>query len=257
MMLSHANSKALLVIVALAMAPASSFAGQCRDYLQDHNQSRTSHQNFLQAVRNGVQKDLHELRRAAMILEMMGNESACMKVVEAARTLLTEGRRRHAEPSVEALQASLAPAPSAIAIPNRPKPKGQVLIGSNLLDRKVHSRGGTPLGEIRDILVSSDNGCSSAVLVGHGGVLGFGEKLVLIPTESLYEDDSGRIVIHGLTPSGIQSMPAYKPGDWPLLRLENWQAGICGVRERTANLNLPNDAHDAPRYATGVARSLN
>lgn len=241
MVRTRALPTVIAAVISVSLFASPALAGNCRDNLQISNQSRNSHVNFLQAIKNGVQRDLRELQKSAMILEMMGDESACLKVVEAARRLLTEGQRRADRPHVKAVPASIAPAkkPSAPLQLRRP---ASVLIGSNLLDRTVHGVGGSKLGDVRDIVVSPDNSCSSAILVAHGGVLGFGEKLVLLPTEAIREDAAGRIVIDELTADAIKRMPAYQSGDWPLMQIESWQAGLCGVKEQSADLRLDSTA---------------
>ncbi len=67
-------------------------------------------------------------------------------------------------------------------------PKGRLL--GDLRGREVHNLQGEKLGSINDIIIDTDSGRASYVLVQSGGVLGMGQRLRAVPTGALDQDMS-------------------------------------------------------------------
>jgi hypothetical protein len=73
------------------------------------------------------------------------------------------------------------------------------------------SNGEATIGEVSDLIVSED-GRVEAIVVGIGGFLGIGEKLVALAWDSikLTEQDGYRIILVSATREQLEGMPAFK-----------------------------------------------
>lgn len=84
-----------------------------------------------------------------------------------------------------------------------------------LLNENVKNAANKSVGDINDVLISSD-GKIAAVIVGVGGFLGMGEKNVALPfTELMFAKnaDDDLIVSTSATKESLQTAPEYKKPD--------------------------------------------
>jgi len=84
---------------------------------------------------------------------------------------------------------------------------------SQLIGMKVYDRQGKALGEIEDLIVGLNDQQLHHVVLGAGGVLGLGEKLVPVPGR-LLELDGERAVVD-LSPQRLDKAPSFKGTQWP------------------------------------------
>jgi sporulation protein YlmC with PRC-barrel domain len=84
---------------------------------------------------------------------------------------------------------------------------GQVRIGK-VVGASVYNDQNQSLGSVDDVLMSSDNKATAAV-ISVGGFLGMGEKLVSVPFDHL-KIGKDRIVMPGATKASLKDMPPYK-----------------------------------------------
>src|SRR4051812_44554630 len=109
-----------------------------------------------------------------------------------------------------------APAPSAGTTAGVPAPqpipeqaehqvRAQSLLGVDV------SNGQDTIGEVSDLVVT-DDGRVDAIVVGVGGFLGIGEKLVALAWDSvkLTEQDGARVILVSTTREQLEGMPTYK-----------------------------------------------
>jgi len=73
------------------------------------------------------------------------------------------------------------------------------------------SNGEATIGEVSDLIVTED-GRVEAIVVGVGGFLGIGEKLVALAWDSikLTEQDGDRMILVSATREQLEGMPAFK-----------------------------------------------
>jgi hypothetical protein len=95
------------------------------------------------------------------------------------------------------------------------------------------SNGEATIGEVSDLIVSED-GRVEAIVVGIGGFLGIGEKLVALAWDSikLTEQDGYRIILVSATREQLEGMPAFKT-------LEEKRAEEAVMQQRQQTLQQP------------------
>jgi len=82
---------------------------------------------------------------------------------------------------------------------------------NKLINKSVKNAANESVGDINDVLLSSD-GKVSAVIIGVGGFLGMGEKDVALPFDQLTfaKDSSGDLMVStSATKDSLQSAPEY------------------------------------------------
>ena len=82
---------------------------------------------------------------------------------------------------------------------------------SKLLDETVMNEANESVGDVNDVLISSD-GKIASVIVGVGGFLGMGEKNVALPFNNLKfarDNDNDLVVTTNVTKESLQAAPAY------------------------------------------------
>lgn len=84
-----------------------------------------------------------------------------------------------------------------------------------LINESVKNAANEPIGDINDVLISSD-GKVAAVIVGVGGFLGMGEKDVALPFDQLMfarNADGALAVSTNMSKEALQSAPEYVKPD--------------------------------------------
>ncbi len=126
--------------------------------------------------------------------------------------------------SPEAPSTAAAPddaKPSTAAVTDEAKPSDMEttlsqspgdLPSSQLVGATVYNSADENIGEVEDLIISS-NGSVSAVVIGVGGFLGLGEKMIAMPYNALTaeqgDNNSLKIKVEG-TKESLKSMPAYQ-----------------------------------------------
>ncbi len=121
--------------------------------------------------------------------------------------------------AIPALAQSIATSPPA-ATPSPPKlttidrtnAGSEHFSASNLIGAAVLNNANESIGDINDMLLSKTGNVAS-VVVGVGGFLGIGEKLVALPFDELsfMRDNQGAVVIVSkVTKETLQAMPEWK-----------------------------------------------
>jgi len=84
----------------------------------------------------------------------------------------------------------------------------------NLKGKAVYNENDEKIGDVKDIVLSSD-GKATHVLLGVGGFVGVGEHLVAIPFNEI-NTTGDKLTIRGYTKDQLKKMPAYeRPRDEP------------------------------------------
>jgi hypothetical protein len=129
-----------------------------------------------------------------------------------------------------------------------------------LLGTQVRSADGDEVGEIEDLVFSSDDRVVTAV-VSVGGVLGVAEKQVAVPYADLRLSADGKSAALPLTKAEIEAAPAYKAvppavGDArPLIDPQRAAPPDAEVRREANDEAQRAFAGDDPRVAEGIAEN--
>lgn len=100
--------------------------------------------------------------------------------------------------------------PSADSIVPIPGTGTAEVKGNRLMGADVTNAGHEKLGDVDEVLVTTD-GRVSAIIVATGGVLGVGERKVVLPWERLRFSSQGSdlVVVTDATKESLRAMPAY------------------------------------------------
>ncbi|MFA7586072.1 MAG: PRC-barrel domain-containing protein [Novosphingobium sp.] len=109
---------------------------------------------------------------------------------------------RYEEGSVHAMERS------------RNAPLPALFSAAKLIGGPVCDRAGAECGTVVDLMMHCAGRDLAYAVVGHGGVGGVGERLVVVPPEALLFSAHG--VCLGLTPDGFGALLAIDAGDWPV-----------------------------------------
>ena len=118
----------------------------------------------------------------------------------------------------ETTAPSTGKAPTVAAQPNAaPSAKGEKITSgeisaSQLLDENVVNEANESVGDVNDVLITSD-GKIAGVIVGVGGFLGMGEKDVALAFDQLSfarDNDNDLVVTTMATKESLQAAPAYE-----------------------------------------------
>jgi sporulation protein YlmC with PRC-barrel domain len=94
--------------------------------------------------------------------------------------------------------------------------KGQTLLSDQ----------GSELGTMKDLVIDCNSGRVAFGSVGFGGVLGFGDKMVLIPWDMFRVNTEGKVYATTLDPDMVKAAPKVDFDDWRQLREEKYAPGI-------------------------------
>lgn len=207
---------ALIASVATIAFAAQAGAAECTDDLRKSLEDSKVRSSYM-ALDVQSRAEVRRLRESAEILGRKGYDDACEEVVEAIHAIVDKAEERRGETrekaemkteeaekkaekaeeraereAKEAKEKSAAELRQAEVEANRMKALQTArsidsfkegisiehLIGAQVVNQKNET-----LGEIEDVL--STNGKLSTVLIGHGGVLGLGAKIVAVPYNQL------------------------------------------------------------------------
>lgn len=78
----------------------------------------------------------------------------------------------------------------------------------DLLEKDVYNDKKQDIGDVEDVVVSPEGNTVSWAILGVGGFLGIGEKLVAIPMDHL-KIENGKFVLKGATKEVLKAMPPF------------------------------------------------
>jgi sporulation protein YlmC with PRC-barrel domain len=80
---------------------------------------------------------------------------------------------------------------------------------SKLLKADIYNDEGEKIGRLDDFIVGSEEKVSVAI-VGVGGFLGMGKRMVAVPAGSFESNDQGQVVLPGATRDRLKALPAFQ-----------------------------------------------
>ena len=93
--------------------------------------------------------------------------------------------------------------------------KGKLLTASTIIGDKVVNGKSEIIGNIKDIMINTKNGCIEYMVLEFGGVLGFGEKLFSIPFGAFKLDFINRRFILDVSKDVLEKAPGFDKAHWP------------------------------------------
>lgn len=103
---------------------------------------------------------------------------------------------------------------------------GKVIRGSELIGMPVLNKERTKLGDIKDVMVAMPSGKVQYAVLGSGGVLGVGDKLVAIPLNDFTLSEDGEALLLYVAPETIKNAKGLLRTNWPDSADPNWRASV-------------------------------
>ncbi len=92
---------------------------------------------------------------------------------------------------------------------------------NNIVGKKVISQKGEDLGTVND-LVLNEKGCLDYLILGHGGLLGIGDRLIPIPWKAVKTGSQADTVIVEIDKEQLTKAPSFESKKWPNFSDSEW-----------------------------------
>lgn len=89
------------------------------------------------------------------------------------------------------------------------------LSASTLTGDSVKNLQGESLGDLKDIMIDTDNGTIAYGVLSFGGLLGMGEKLFAVPWEALKIDSANKQLLLNVDKERLKDAPGFDKDNWP------------------------------------------
>lgn len=216
------NRKFLIATTALAIAgyaaagTSSALAGDCHGELDRlNNKILSNDKNYRSGALAGMEKDIRQLRNAALIFAENGNDEACEDVVEGIEDVL---EKRHAELS-ESDDGLFDPDAwnenelQRLATAKSPGEMSGTMTASYLIGADVRNLQNEDLAEVEDVVFHTSGTGASYVLVSHGGFLGIGDEQIAVPMSNVkVTPDGDPIVVLNIERRAAGECAVLRPG---------------------------------------------
>jgi len=205
---------ASVAVIALAVPAFADCSGdiQANDtWLRENADIRAN----LDAV---AQRDLRDLRQAALILQRNGQEDACADVVNAMEAIAADADTRAQAAEAEADDVRIQRLDAAVGLGSVPG----VLRADALIGRDVRNARNEDLGEVDDVVLGTAEGSQSYAVVAYGGFLGLGEEQVAVPLSALRITEDGNILVLDMSKEAFEAAPRFNRDDMTSLSDGVW-----------------------------------
>lgn len=192
-------------------------AQRCLSDLQAYDrQLMSGNQNVSYSAQ--VRDEVRQLREAARILAMNGNEQGC-------QTVLSEMRR-----TVEAHQAKGGTAAPARGNENLQSAQSVeqhqgLMRAEDIIGTDIRNTQNQDLGTIEDVVLNPQTGKVDFVLVGHGGIFGIGQELTPVRWSDLKVTPDGETYVLDVPADTLDSAPKINADTWKQ-RSSNWAQDV-------------------------------
>ena len=85
----------------------------------------------------------------------------------------------------------------------------------SLVGDKVVNRMGEKLGDIKEFMLDTTNGCIAYTVLAHGGAMGMGEKLFGVPFDALSLDEENHQFVLDISKDEFERAPGFASDNWP------------------------------------------
>lgn len=210
---------AALAATATMCLALPAMADDCAGALSDNDAWLRDNPDIRSSLDATAQRDLRDLRGAAIILQRNGQEDACEDVIDAMESIANE-RHEEAQAAVQDqdVQAREELLASAVAVDEL---QG-VLRADELIGRDIRNLQDEDLGEVDDVVVATNDAGHSYAVVAYGGFLGIGEEQVAVPLSSLRLTEDRDVLVLDISEDAFEAAPRFERGDMTSLNDPNW-----------------------------------
>jgi sporulation protein YlmC with PRC-barrel domain len=129
---------------------------------------------------------------------------------------------------------------TAVALPAEARDKSGVLKASELIGMNVQSTDGKSLGDIKDLVISPDDGSIQYAVLEFGGFVGIGDKYFAVPWAALQLDQEHKKIALDVSKRDLKDAPGFDKNNWPDLS-EQQEVAIYefyGIQDRNREAAL-------------------
>lgn len=131
---------------------------------------------------------------------------------------------------------------------------------SSLVGMRVQNAQDEMLGEVEDLVVDLSDGRIAYVVLGVGGFLGVGERLIAVPPAAFRPGSEPGVLLLNADKRKIEEAPGFSSANWPALEGGAWGSGIWardgGGQESDARVREATGT-EGPRSAVTPERENN
>jgi len=210
---------AALAATATMCLALPAMADDCAGALQDNDAWLRDQPEVRASLDATAQRDLRDLRGAAMILQRNGKEEACEDVVDAMEAIANE---RHDEVQEQAEAEDDVTRKERLAAAVSVAELQGVLRADELIGRDVRNLENEDLGEVDDVVVATNQAGQSYAIVAYGGFLGIGEEQVAVPLSSLRLTQDRDVLVLDISEDAFEAAPRFERDDMSSLNDATW-----------------------------------
>jgi sporulation protein YlmC with PRC-barrel domain len=90
-----------------------------------------------------------------------------------------------------------------------------ILSSSTLTHDAVYNRRGEKLGDIKDLMIDTENGRVVYAVLSFGGFLGVGDKLFAVPLDAFEVNTTKEHLTLDVTKERLENAPGFNQDNWP------------------------------------------
>ena len=210
---------AALAATATMCLALPAMADDCTGALSDNDAWLRDNPEIRASLDTTAQRDLRDLRNAAMILQRNGQEDACDDVIEAMEDIAKE---RHDEVEAAAEAESEESRKERLAAAVGVAELQGVLRADELIGRDIRNLQDEDLGEVDDVVLATNDAGQSYAIVAYGGFLGIGEEQVAVPRSSLRLTQDRDVLVIDISEDAFEAAPRFERDDMTSLNDPNW-----------------------------------
>ena len=91
----------------------------------------------------------------------------------------------------------------------------RILSSSSITGTNVKNAQGENLGEVKDLMINTNDGNVVYAVLSFGGFLGFGDKYFAIPFEAFSIDTEDENFVLNVPKEKLENAPGFDKDDWP------------------------------------------
>lgn len=217
--------RAALAATASMFLAVPVLADDCSDAISDNDAWLSDQPEVRASLDTTAQRDLRDLRTAAMILQRNGRGDTCEDVVEAMRAIAgqryEEAQNQAQDEAQIQDEEESARSENLIATVSVAELQG-ALRADEIIGRDVRNLQNEELGEVDDVIVATSDAGQTYVIVAHGGFLGIGEEQVAVPLSSLRLTQDRDVLVLDMSKDAFGQAPRFKRGDMSMLNDATW-----------------------------------
>ena len=109
---------------------------------------------------------------------------------------------------------------TVFSLPVHARDKSGVLKASDLIGMNVQGADGKTLGNLKDLVIDTEEGSIQYAVLEFGGFAGIGDKYFAVPWEALQLDSTNKKLSLDVHKKELKNAPGFDKNNWPDLSLE-------------------------------------